>query len=992
MGNPSPIKHKTTNSGLKIYLYRRKVPTVDNIKHFMDSYIKVKDYTTVLKILDNEKDRDKYLDPQSAIDYWKLRAKKLSKGLMRETNLDGQISRVYKKVHREYDTKTKKLVLWHKISDSKFQKNWVDRGTGARNDNLVSTLFGINATCKAFETVHNEFEDEMQLDEFSSVSADETRDQYAVSRMPPERYGQKIFVDGVEHEASPIHMGIEYTPVPGYASNTEYSIYTSLSYLTDKYRYIFLYEDPAQPRYRFTSRLYYEYRVREYRTNEMYDESSDITRLRKSQFDTGTIYDHWYIDDPQQKESFNLAKRLISRNPPECDYREVFDWDHPSQIPLCCFPEYYDPENYKLKGPATTVSLKLDLTDADVEAMPDFQEWKETKYRPYKRPENTQFIFGKLKYGNPKVPLDYINVKSAVAYIWNNFHPRKKFQHRELPHVVDHVKLERLDYTNFRTPTQLKPGNTKVKYVAMWRPGYEHIPDPETKREKPEFNPLKEFIREQTEAEKRAKIETVKPEEYEELRKWYFCENFQEYARYDLDAIIGKPIDNTKRITAIVTASSYAQQMSGFPDGVQEHEIDNYDIVDVLLGKDTKITLTYSEQNSVGNLTFTIPRNTDTNSKAIQPTVGDIIFFEFDGKILFRGNVYEIEATASETEVRCENVFGMLNNKSIISIGNYPGILAIYSICESAGAIVWRHDKVDELDSSKRYSAYYSNQSYLDALRDMTDRIAVEEGKNLVLLDDNGTIMMTTAETLQTNHVITPENAQSWSLKQSINESTFNRILLTVKPQVSEGQSFNTNSGKPDGWKADDITGQIHLASVNPYLSIMYGKFLSYSAQANTVMEGTVLEKWLSDIMYTPTYTLSIKGYRGKNDNRSELYHLSRLQPGYSVLLDFDQFISNRQELRTDKVKGNKGIRALISSITHSWISGAYSIDFECTLDPNLDTGDRTTWSHEMQLIESSFIPGSGIVQNQNYLDYSYPDTMYEWTNEYVLKSPEKSN
>jgi hypothetical protein len=553
------------------------------------------------------------------------------------------------------------------------------------------------------------------------------------------------------------------------------------------------------------------------------------------------------------------------------------------------------------------------LTDAEILADPEFRKWKANNYNPTVRPE--KFTVGEYEAG----------AKPKLWPNWKTLNPKTQETFRD-------ANSQNLYYMDF-----------------YWQPDEETVGDMDG------YVPPRPGIEEATGSEMAG------------LARWYYFENAGSYLTLVAAEVakLGAAAGTPTRKAAIRGAQDYQRMLCEFREFDADGD-DVYNFERMILGPNDKVEISYPETNSIGTLTAAITLDSMT------PAVGDLVYLVHDEQVLFRGNITTVSNSIEKTSITAQNALGMLSGNTIMSVGQLDGYVAIYSICASAGAILWYYNENRTLDKLKKYSAYYSNQSYLDAVRDIMDRIAVEEGLNMCLIDVAGVLKLVTTESMFTDVVILGSQCDAWTIETTLGDRTFNRVLLSVKPQVS-GDTEIIDVGNPlnpfvqlEGttvgpWGVDATTGEHHMVTYNPYLAVMYGKFMTYAASSNTMKEASALQHVISENMFAPTYEVKLTGVLG----------VPKLQPGNSILLDLESEENPRtpENALGYKVKriGNKGIRVLIDKVTHTWGKDGHVMDVVCTMDPNLDTGKRPYWSHEMRAD-------------------SVPTPVYDWSINYRLR------
>jgi hypothetical protein len=321
------------------------------------------------------------------------------------------------------------------------------------------------------------------------------------------------------------------------------------------------------------------------------------------------------------------------------------------------------------------------------------------------------------------------------------------------------------------------------------------------------------------------------------------------------------------------------------------------------------ITLTYSDLNSVGTLSLKIDPEYES------PKCGDIIYLYngfFNNEravVLFRGTVVRVEYSLKEINVVAEDTIGMLTSKSTFAIGKLNAKDAISSILDAAGVVGYINPVTNTNLSNTQFTELYSNTSYLDGIRDIVDKVLINNGFHIVLRDVSGIIEITNVNALKTDYIISLENIDDYNLVSTIEDKTFNRALTSAPSSSSDTL-----------WFVD-----------SDYRGILtYGRFLTYVGNQSSKELAQKLNRLTLKHRFYPTQTLAIRGAKG----------IEGLVPGAGIYIKFNRGVSSASQ-HTAYI--------IIKSITHTWDENTgHKMDINAICDMWKDTGSSiSTYSQK---------------------------------------------
>jgi hypothetical protein len=274
------------------------------------------------------------------------------------------------------------------------------------------------------------------------------------------------------------------------------------------------------------------------------------------------------------------------------------------------------------------------------------------------------------------------------------------------------------------------------------------------------------------------------------------------------------------------------------------------------------VSITYSDLNSVGVLSLTLDPNHPS------PKCGDVVKLysgapekdsasETDAikaPVLFRGTVVRVERSLDKYSITVEDTLGMLRAKSTFAVGRQTAITAIGHMMDSAGVMWYIDPKTYARVANEKYSELYSNISYLDGIKDMIDKVLIQNGIHLILRDNAGIIEITNVENLKRKNLLKRFWMEDYTHVSSIEDGTYNRVMISTSDN-----GINETHGR----MKDILTNVIWTVKVDYKSILTYGRIMTYTGSQQITRMADDLANLIMKYRYYPSQTLDLRGVPG---------------------------------------------------------------------------------------------------------------------------------
>ena len=174
-----------------------------------------------------------------------------------------------------------------------------------------------------------------------------------------------------------------------------------------------------------------------------------------------------------------------------------------------------------------------------------------------------------------------------------------------------------------------------------------------------------------------------------------------------------------------------------------------------------------------GKMTFTTIKSGDMSFNE-----GDVVSFYYDNKPMFLGFVFTKKRNREgHIEVTCYDQIRYLKNKYTYLFENKTATQIIKALCKDFGL------KTGEMDNTSYVIPIVSeeNKSALDIVLNVIEDTLLNTGNMYVLYDDFGKLTLKNVSNMTSNHLIFNETAENFDYSSSIDDETYNSIVLYYK-------------------------------------------------------------------------------------------------------------------------------------------------------------------------------------------------------------------
>ena len=186
------------------------------------------------------------------------------------------------------------------------------------------------------------------------------------------------------------------------------------------------------------------------------------------------------------------------------------------------------------------------------------------------------------------------------------------------------------------------------------------------------------------------------------------------------------------------------------------------------------VQIEWERTGSPGKLTFTTMRVDGWDF-----TEGDPVCFYYDDKPVFMGYVFKKQHDKEQNiQVTCYDQIRYLKNKFSYVFENKTATQIIKALCNDFGLEI----------GTMNNTAYVipaiaeENKEAFDIVLDVLDETLMNTGNMFVLYDDFGKITVKNVANMQSNILISEESAENFDYSTSIDEETYNSVVLYYNP------------------------------------------------------------------------------------------------------------------------------------------------------------------------------------------------------------------
>ena len=199
------------------------------------------------------------------------------------------------------------------------------------------------------------------------------------------------------------------------------------------------------------------------------------------------------------------------------------------------------------------------------------------------------------------------------------------------------------------------------------------------------------------------------------------------------------------------------------------------------------IKIEWERTGSPGKLTFTIVNSNDS----IVFAEGDPVCFYYDNKPIFMGYVFTKKTNRDRNiEVTCYDQMRYLKNKFTYVFEKKTATQIINALCKDFNLAVGNMDDTKYVIPA----VAEENKSALDIVLTVLEETLLNTGEQFVLYDDFGKLRVSNVANMKSTSLICEDTAEDFDYKSSIDDETYNQIILYYKQNDQITQMYTTNS------------------------------------------------------------------------------------------------------------------------------------------------------------------------------------------------------
>lgn len=298
-----------------------------------------------------------------------------------------------------------------------------------------------------------------------------------------------------------------------------------------------------------------------------------------------------------------------------------------------------------------------------------------------------------------------------------------------------------------------------------------------------------------------------------------------------------------------------------------------------------EVKIEWERTGSPGKLTFTTVK-----VDGMDFTEGDAVCFYYDNKKIFMGYVFtKRRDKKQQIEVVCYDQIRYLKNKYTYVFEKKTATQIVKALCKD-------YNLTTGTLSNTNYvipAVVEENISALDIVLNTLEETLLNTGKMFVLYDNFGKLTLKNVETMVSETLVFEESAEDFEYSSSIDDETYNSIVLYYKPS-SDGTSSTASSSS-----SSDVAKVVQIAQTQigtkekgtnkvKYNTAYYGSEVSGSDYpwCCVFLWWVFKEAGLSNLFYGGSKTAACRTLMGWFKDKGRFY-TSNPMPGDIVFFDF---------------------------------------------------------------------------------------------------------
>lgn len=201
------------------------------------------------------------------------------------------------------------------------------------------------------------------------------------------------------------------------------------------------------------------------------------------------------------------------------------------------------------------------------------------------------------------------------------------------------------------------------------------------------------------------------------------------------------------------------------------------------------VKIEWERKGSPGKLTFTTVK---IRNAGMEFSEGDPVYFYYDEKPVFMGYVFTKKRDREHhIEVTCYDQLRYLKNKYTYIFENKTATQIIQALCNDFNL----HTGSMESTGYVIPAIAEENKSAMDIALTVIEETLVNTGNMFVLYDDFGKLNLKNVTNMVSNTLIFESSAENFDYSSSIDDETYNSVVLYYKDDDDKIQVFTASNG-----------------------------------------------------------------------------------------------------------------------------------------------------------------------------------------------------
>lgn len=204
------------------------------------------------------------------------------------------------------------------------------------------------------------------------------------------------------------------------------------------------------------------------------------------------------------------------------------------------------------------------------------------------------------------------------------------------------------------------------------------------------------------------------------------------------------------------------------------------------------VKIEWERNGSPGKLTFTTVKVGSGSTTPMAFQEGDQVCFYYDNKLVFVGYVFTKKRDREHRiEVTCYDQIRYLKNKYTYVFEKKTATQIIKSLCADFGLQIGSMDNTGYVIPA----IAEENKSAIDIILDVLEETLTNTGNMFVLFDDAGKLQIKNCANMVCDKLIDNDTAENFDYSSSIDDETYNNIVLYYKGDDEKIQLFTASNG-----------------------------------------------------------------------------------------------------------------------------------------------------------------------------------------------------